>query len=247
MRPRHRNDQRIVAKVRPRCAPGWKIGHSIRPANANYTGFRCLPAIAATPHPVVGIGKRNASYAMLTRHDDGVQLTSSEQRAPIPHATADDQPAEGGMRLPLPVVEQFVDERTGGNSQSATNYVFFSGYQTANGAPFLDSGGHLIPVFQPCDGSTPDCTTNALYIATRGAKLDVTTDSFFINDRWTLNQNFMFNLGARYERTKSTSTGQIAPGIKTSNIVPRLGASYDPLGSRQVQVRCDVRRLCWPL
>ena len=129
-------------------------------------------------------------------------------------------------------VEQFVDERTGGNSQSATNYVFYSGYQTgAGGQPVLDSSGHLIPVFQPCDGSTPDCTLNALYLATRGAKLDITTDSFFINDRWTLNQNFSFNLGGRYERTKSRSTGQVSPPINTSNVVPRLGASYDPLAN----------------
>ena len=34
----------------------------------------------------------------------------------------------------------------------------------------------------------------AIWVPTRGAKLDTDTDSLFINDRWNLNQFFNFNL-----------------------------------------------------
>ena len=132
--------------------------------------------------------------------------------------------------------EQFIDERTGGNSQSATSYVFFGGYAVdAAGNPIIQNG-ELVPLFNPCTvpctaagGATAD-TRIGNYIATRGAKLDVTTNSLFVNDRWNLNQFVTLNLGARYEKTHSFATGGIV-GIDTSNLVPRIGASYDPMGN----------------
>jgi len=130
--------------------------------------------------------------------------------------------------------ERFTDERTGGNSQTATGSVFFGGYKTSGGAPVLVNG-ELIPLFNPrSDGQTQE-TRMALYVATRGAKIDTDTDSLFINDRWNLNQYFNFNLGARYEKSKSHATGGII-GIDTSNFAPRLGASYDPLGNGKYKV-----------
>ena len=44
--------------------------------------------------------------------------------------------------------ERFIDERTGGNSQTATNYVFYGGYKTAAGSPVLINGD-LVPLFNP--------------------------------------------------------------------------------------------------
>ncbi len=132
--------------------------------------------------------------------------------------------------------EQFIDERTGGNSQSATSYVFFGGYAVdSSGNPILDSNGNLVPVFNPRSGGVSQETRIANFIATRGAKIDITTNSLFINDRWTLNNHFNFNLGARYEKTHSFATGGIV-GINTSNIVPRLGATYDPLANGKYKV-----------
>ncbi|HEV7573879.1 MAG TPA: TonB-dependent receptor [Thermoanaerobaculia bacterium] len=122
--------------------------------------------------------------------------------------------------------EQFVDERTGGNSQTATGFVFFGGYKTAAGAPVLDANGDLIPLFGNNRAANQE-TQIALYVATRGAKLDTTTNSFYINDRWNLNSHFNFNLGGRYEKTASKATGGIV-SIDTSNFAPRLGASFDP-------------------
>jgi hypothetical protein len=125
--------------------------------------------------------------------------------------------------------ERFTDERTGGNSQTATNYVLYGGYKTSAGSPVLING-ELVPLFNPRSGGQTQETRMAIWIATRGAKLDTDTDSLFINDRWNLNQYLNFNLGARYEKTKSHATGGIV-GVDTSNLVPRLGASYDPMGN----------------
>ena len=95
--------------------------------------------------------------------------------------------------------------------------------------------GELIPLFNPRSGGQTQETRMQLYVATRGAKIDTDTDSLFVNDRWNLNQFFNFNLGARFEKTKSHATGGII-GIDTSNFVPRLGASYDPLGNGKYKV-----------
>ena len=121
--------------------------------------------------------------------------------------------------------EQFVDERTGGNSQTATGFVFFGAYKNNAGVPVLENGD-LIPMFGNNRAANQD-TRLALYFATRGAKLDTTTNSFYINDRWNLNSHLNFNIGGRYEKTKSSATGGIVP-IDTSNFAPRLGASFDP-------------------
>jgi len=121
--------------------------------------------------------------------------------------------------------EQFVDERTGGNSQTATGYVFFGAYKNTAGVPVLVNGD-LIPTFSSNRAGNQD-TRLALYIATRGAKLDTTTNSFYVNDRWNLSSHLNFNIGGRYEKTTSKATGGIVP-IDTSNFAPRLGASFDP-------------------
>src|SRR6266849_2213013 len=130
--------------------------------------------------------------------------------------------------------ERFTDERTGGNSQTATDYVFYGGYKTSGGLPVL-LNGDLIPLFNPRSGGQTQETRMQIWISTRGAVLDTDTDSLFVNDRWNLNQYFNFNVGARFEKTKSHATGGIV-GVDTSNLVPRLGGSYDPLGNGKYKV-----------
>ena len=132
-------------------------------------------------------------------------------------------------------VEQFIDERTGGNSQSATNYVFIGGYATNPDTSPVIVNGELVPLFNPRSGGVSQEMRIANYIPTRGAKIDITTNSLFFNDRWNLNQFLNFNIGARYEKTRSFATGGIV-GIDTSNLVPRLGASYDPMGNGRYKV-----------
>lgn len=131
--------------------------------------------------------------------------------------------------------ERFVDTRTGGNSQTATGYVFTSPYKQTGGVPTLDATGRLIPVFVPKAAGSSGETRVSWWFPTRGAELDTTTDSFFLNDRWNLNQFFSFNVGARHEKVGSKATGGLVP-ISSSSTSPRLGASYDVRGNGQYKI-----------
>ena len=121
-------------------------------------------------------------------------------------------------------VEKFTSTRTGGNSQSSTNYVFVADFLTdAAGKPIYDAQGHLQPIFN----------SNVVvqnWIAQRGAKLDIETTSLYINDRWNLDEHWSFNAGFRYEQVDGAATGGLAP-VDTSALVPRLAASYDLKGN----------------
>lgn len=119
--------------------------------------------------------------------------------------------------------ENFVTTRTGGNSQSATGYVFNTDYLVVGGTPALDANNQLIPVFQP------GVTELENWLATRGAQIDVTTNSFYAHDQWSAAPRLTLDLGVRYERVRSEATGGIV-GIDTDTFAPRLGATYDVSG-----------------
>jgi hypothetical protein len=128
-------------------------------------------------------------------------------------------------------VEYFTSTRVGGNSQSASGYVFQTDYKLgADGRPELDANGHLIPRFVP--GTSRLQTWSPL----RGASIDVTTASAFVNDHWSAGSRLTFDLGARYERVRSDATGDIA-GAHGNTIVPRLGAAYDVTDDGRTVVR----------
>lgn len=121
-------------------------------------------------------------------------------------------------------VEDFTSSRVGGNSQSPTEFVWDTGALTdANGNYILDANNKLIPLF------VPGVTYTERWVADRGAVIDIETQSFFVNDRWRLNDQWSFNLGVRYEDVSSDATGGIQT-IDTDRIVPRLGASFDVNG-----------------
>ena len=126
-------------------------------------------------------------------------------------------------------VERFVNISVGGNSQTSTDYVFYTDYLAANGAPVVGANGKLIPVF------TPGISSLGQWLATRGAQIDITTDALFVNDRWNLNPNWSFNLGLRYEKTDSEANSAVTT-IDTDALVPRIGVSYDPLGNGKYKV-----------
>jgi len=124
--------------------------------------------------------------------------------------------------------EHFTSSRVGGNSQSATNYVFQSDYvltTNANGqlVPQLDAQGRLIPTF------VPGVSRLQNWLPTLGAKMDITTQSYYVQDHWSASGRLTFDLGVRFEKADSEATGDII-GADTHSIVPRLGLSFDPLG-----------------
>jgi hypothetical protein len=131
--------------------------------------------------------------------------------------------------------ENFRTRRTGGNSQSPTNYVFYADYATgADGKPALD-GGRYVPLW------LPETSARTLYVAERGAQLDITTQSFFINDKWQINGKFSANLGARLELVRSEATGDIV-SVDTSTLVPRLALAYDVRGDGKIRLDASYAR-----
>jgi hypothetical protein len=120
--------------------------------------------------------------------------------------------------------EWYRSSRTGGNSQSATSYVFVSDFvEAAGGSPAYDANGRIIPRFVPGDSQVQN------WIATRGAELNTDNNSFFLQDHWVATAKLSFDLGLRFEKVKSNSTGGIV-GVDTSTVVPRLAAAFDPKG-----------------
>jgi hypothetical protein len=121
-------------------------------------------------------------------------------------------------------IEVYQSKRTGGNSQSATNYVFDADYATDDaGNPLYDANNRLIPIFDPGN------TLIENWLATRGAELKIKTTSLYAQDTWRAGRHLTMNLGLRYEKVRSNATGGIV-GVDTDTIVPRLAATFDPKG-----------------
>lgn len=131
--------------------------------------------------------------------------------------------------------ENFQTTRTGGNSQTATNYVFQTDYLLSGSTPVLDGSQKPIPVFTPGLSRIQD------WRATRGAVLDITTQSVFAHDRWQLNSRLTLDLGVRGEFVSSEATGGIV-GVDTTTFVPRLGGSWDVTGRGQTILQSSYAR-----
>lgn len=130
-------------------------------------------------------------------------------------------------------IEHFTSTRTGGNSQSATGYVFQADYLTdANGAPALDGNGRIIPRWVPGVNRIQN------WLPTRGAEIDIRTISLYFQDKWDATSRLSFNVGVRYENVRSEATGEIV-GVDTSVVVPRLGVSYDLFGNGSTVVQAS--------
>jgi hypothetical protein len=123
--------------------------------------------------------------------------------------------------------EHFTSWRTGGNSQSSTGFVFFADAQATGGVPTLDANGRLIPLF------VPGTTRINNWLPVRGAQINLHTMSFYLNDRWTLNEHWNFNLGVRYERHTADTTQANIVTPESNVVVPRLGMTFDPKGDGQ--------------
>ncbi|MCY4602365.1 MAG: TonB-dependent receptor [Acidobacteria bacterium] len=127
--------------------------------------------------------------------------------------------------------ERYTSTRTGGNSQTATDWVFRTNYAVGpDGGPVV-AGDELVPTFTP-----GPLTIGLNWLATRGAQIDIHTTSYFVNDEWALNEHFSFNLGVRGEVIDSEATGGITT-VDTSSVVPRLGVAYDPLGDGRFTIQ----------
>ena len=88
----------------------------------------------------------------------------------------------------------------------------------------------VVPLWQP------GTTQVQNWLSVQGAQIWLRTVSFYVNDRWTVNNRLSFNLGARYERHSADTT---QAGIATPNssaLVPRLGVTFDPKGDGRTSI-----------
>ena len=120
--------------------------------------------------------------------------------------------------------EYFVSTRVGGNSQTSTGYVFQTDYKLdAASRPELDANGNLIPRF------VPGTSRVQVWQPLRGARIDLTTASLFVNDHWVVAPRLTLDLGLRFESVGSEATGGIE-SVDVQTLVPRMAASYDLTG-----------------
>ena len=130
--------------------------------------------------------------------------------------------------------ENFRTTRSGGNSQSPTNYVFYADYLAADGKPVVEND-RIVPLW------ISEGNARTLYVAERGANLNITTQSFFINDKWQINNKLSANLGARLELVRSEATGGIIT-VDTTTLVPRLALGYDVRGDGKIRLDASYAR-----
>ena len=108
----------------------------------------------------------------------------------------------------------------GGNSQSSTGYLFNTDFASTAGRPLTDATGRVVPVW------IPGATSVGQTLPTRGAEMDITTTSFYVQDRWTPTARLTVDLGLRYEQVSGDATGA-AGSLSARALVPRLAAAYE--------------------
>jgi outer membrane receptor protein involved in Fe transport len=64
------------------------------------------------------------------------------------------------------------------------------------------------------------------------------TQSLFVNDKWDLNENLSFNIGARYDENKGENSGGL-PVADDKSISPRLGVTYDIFGNGRLRANAS--------
>jgi hypothetical protein len=120
--------------------------------------------------------------------------------------------------------EYFTSTRTGGNSQSATGFVFSADPVVVGGQPAVDANGRMIPNF------IPNVSQVTNWRSVQGAQINLNTLSLYLNDRWQLSNHWTFNLGVRMERHTTEATQAGIASIQSTALVPRLGATFDVKG-----------------
>ncbi len=120
--------------------------------------------------------------------------------------------------------EWYRSQRTGGGSQSPTQYVFAANFLTgADGAPVLDATGRPTPMF------IPGVSRLTYFPAITGAVLNNDSNSLYLTDHWVISSRVSADVGARFEHVNAESTGDLV-SINNNRIVPRAAVSFDVTG-----------------
>ncbi|MDJ0840505.1 MAG: TonB-dependent receptor [Acidobacteriota bacterium] len=115
------------------------------------------------------------------------------------------------------------EKREENNSQSASNWTLFPRWTRFEGT-------EAIPIF------TPGFNSFALYwpVLNPSQGSEFITDALYVNDVWTLNDKWYFNIGLRYD--KNDTKAQDGQSLSSSSrLSPRLTANWDMNGDGEHQ------------
>lgn len=114
-------------------------------------------------------------------------------------------------------VDMFDDKRLANNHQSGSDFRVYA-------TSAIIRGTEVFPVF---DENTVIRWT-PIFVESEGNRFR--TVSGFVNDTWTLNKHFTFNLGLRWDKNDGKdSQGSVV--VKDSAFSPRVSATFDPTGN----------------
>lgn len=141
----------------------------------------------------------------------------------------------GSHDIILGVGEQSLQKEEN-NSQSASNWTLFPRYSR------IGANNELIPIFTPLAQSAGGFSMIMYWpVLNPSQGSDFTTQTAFINDVWTLNEKWYFNLGLRYDKndTKAQDGQELSA---TDQISPRFTANFDPNGDGVHQFSLGLNR-----
>ena len=128
--------------------------------------------------------------------------------------------------------DTFEDIRFVINHQTGSDFTVYGSdvVRDAAGEIVIDpTTGGPYPVFDPTAAATPWIRWFAVFNEDLAQPTSFKTNSFYVNDRWQLNDKWSFNIGVRYdENDGQDSAGQTV--ADDSKISPRFSATWDMKG-----------------
>ncbi|HEX9983938.1 MAG TPA: TonB-dependent receptor [Thermoanaerobaculia bacterium] len=120
-------------------------------------------------------------------------------------------------------------------TRESNNYQSASQYQISARVARVPGTNDVVPVF----GSGTQLSWRPIFVLSPGT--DLSSDAFFVNDRWDLNSRLSFNLGVRYDVNDAVDAdGTVVSD--DSNFSPRLGVMWDVRGDGRHRVAANYGR-----
>jgi carboxypeptidase family protein len=130
--------------------------------------------------------------------------------------------------------ENFYEVRNVNNWQGGSEY-------TLDIASTMIRGNQIFPQMFGGAGSTQTrINWQPIFVLTQGS--EYTTDSVFLQDRWSLNSHWTINAGARWEKHDAMSGDKSFKIADDSAIVPRFSVHYDVFGNGHVVANAGYNR-----